>query len=146
MSYVSDVQCIFRMPDKKREEEAAVAAWHIAILLCFHVQYLLGRNIIPFLPGRLIGALLPFAGPPPNAQLLKKAAEYVEGMLRVMGISTIGLHLTEDLSISSEQLLKIFRQFRDCTSTAPHLQEVSPSLRVAATCHVSFQPYVPQLG
>ena len=70
-------------------------------------------------------ARLQFAGSPTNIQLLKKAAEYVEGMLRVIGISTIGLHLTEDLTVSSEQLLKIFQQFRDCTAAAPQLEEVS---------------------
>ena len=67
------------------------------------------------------------AGLPPNVLLLKKAAEYVEGMLRVIGISTIGLHLTEDLSVSSEALLGIFQQFKNCTANAPQLQEVHSS-------------------
>ena len=52
------------------------------------------------------------------------AAGYVEGILRVLGITTIGLHLTEALSASSQQLLSVFRDFRDSVSAEPQLRQV----------------------
>lgn len=77
-------------------------------------------------------------------QLLKKVAEYVENMLRVIGITTIGLHLTEDLTVTSEQLLEVFRNFRNCMSSAPQLQEVSQQLGIfmphAVHCISKAQP------
>ena len=48
----------------------------------------------------------------------------MEGVLRVIGITTIGLHLGEELNVSSKQLLDIFRDFKDSVASAPQLHEV----------------------
>lgn len=60
-----------------------------------------------------------------DVDLLHKAAKYVEGILRVFGITTIGLDLSEELSASADQLLAVFTDFKRNVAQAPELQEVS---------------------
>ena len=64
------------------------------------------------------------AGTVAHAELLRRAAQFVQGMLEVLGITTIGLHLNEELSVSSKTLLDVFKRFRDCVASAPQLEEV----------------------
>lgn len=48
----------------------------------------------------------------------------MEGILRVIGITTIGLHLTEDLSVPSKSLLSVFQQFKESIASEPQLHKV----------------------
>lgn len=75
------------------------------------------------------------AGPSPNVVLLKKVAQYVEGMLQVIGITTIGLHFTEELTASAKELLAIFQHFKDSIATAPELKQVGIRLLGSFLCH-----------